>query len=286
MSGRIRSIKPELLEDEKAAALSDAAWRLFVSSWLLADDHGRFRAGGRYLAAQVWQDTSRVKDAERARHELAQAGRIRVYVIDGDTYAEIPTWGRHQRVDNAGKPRVPPPGPNDYENLDAVSRRVAEARGESPPEPPRSAARRGEEKERTSDQGEGGGPADAAPAASPPLPPVVPLDGPPPTEDALTALNRLADEGHPWCQKIRTDVLADGGRLSGGLRRKVLQIAAEQREEAIAANGKAMNGHAVRDGPKYVDARTIDHGPRPGEVLMPDDEAIAFLEAAKERRSL
>ena len=54
MAGRIRSIKPELLEDEKAAALSDAAWRLFVSSWLLADDYGCFRAGPRYLAALVW----------------------------------------------------------------------------------------------------------------------------------------------------------------------------------------------------------------------------------------
>ena len=59
MAGRIRSIKPELLDDEVAAGLSDAAWRLFVSSWILADDHGCFRAGARYLAPQGWPDTRR-----------------------------------------------------------------------------------------------------------------------------------------------------------------------------------------------------------------------------------
>ena len=91
MAGRIRTIKPELLEDEKAAVLSDAAWRMFVSSWLLADDHGRFRAGARYLAASVWQDTGKTEAAELARDELVAAGRIRVYQVDGDTYAEVPT---------------------------------------------------------------------------------------------------------------------------------------------------------------------------------------------------
>ena len=131
MAGRIRTIKPELLEDEKACALSDAAWRLFVSSFLLADDHGRFRAGGRYLAASVWQDTGRTADAEAARDELAAAGRIRLYVVGSDTYAEIPTWIRHQRIDNASKPRIPQPGGNDYLPLPTVSRRVAASRGES-----------------------------------------------------------------------------------------------------------------------------------------------------------
>jgi len=139
MSGRIRSIKPEILDDEKASALSDAAWRLFVSSWLLADDYGRFRASPRYLAAQVWQDTGRTAGAADALAELVKAGRVRVYQVGGDTYAEIPTWDRHQRVDNAGKPRVPAPEPNDYVGIGAVSPRVAESRRESPLGPPQPA---------------------------------------------------------------------------------------------------------------------------------------------------
>ncbi len=139
MAGRIRTIKPELLDDEKAAALSDAAWRLFVSSWLLADDHGRFRAGARYLAAQVWQDTGREAVAAQALAELAQAGRIRAYKVGGDTYAEIPTWARHQRIDNAGRERIPRPEDGrfiDFNDLDAVSPRTsANLR-----EPPRTSA--------------------------------------------------------------------------------------------------------------------------------------------------
>lgn len=111
MSGRIRSIKPEVLEDELAAGLSDAAWRLWVSSWVLADDHGNFRAGDRYLAANVWQDTGR--DVAEARQELIDRGFISPYAVDGQRYAHINGWSKHQRVDNAGKPRVPPPEHDD-----------------------------------------------------------------------------------------------------------------------------------------------------------------------------
>jgi len=126
MAGRIRSIKPELLDDEIVSSLSDAAWRLFVSSWLLADDYGCFRAGPRYLAAQVWQDTS--KDALTPLLELADAGRVLLYEAEGQPYALIPTWERHQRVDNAGKRRVPAPPTN----IRKVSRRFAEFLRESP----------------------------------------------------------------------------------------------------------------------------------------------------------
>lgn len=109
MAGRIRSIKPELLEDTKMRALSDAAWRLFVSTWLLADDYGNFRADARYLAAMVWQDTARAHDAGSALAELVQAGRVTIYHVEGEQYASVRNWSRHQRVDNAGKARVPQP---------------------------------------------------------------------------------------------------------------------------------------------------------------------------------
>jgi len=133
MAGRIRSIKPELLDDEIAAGLSDDAWRLFVSSWLLADDFGNFRAAPRYLAAQVWQDTTR--NALTPLLELVQKERVLLYEVDGQLYAAVSTWERHQRVDNAGKPRVPSPPTNIRE----VSRDLAESLGGSPlgPKTPR-----------------------------------------------------------------------------------------------------------------------------------------------------
>lgn len=111
MAGRIRSIKPEVLEDELAAGLSDAAWRLWVSSWVLADDHGNVRAGSKYLAACVWQDTSR--DADTPMRELIAKGRFQPYAVKGQRYVHIHAFDRHQRVDNAGKPRVPGPEEDD-----------------------------------------------------------------------------------------------------------------------------------------------------------------------------
>lgn len=54
MAGRIRTLKPEMLEDAIIAELSDTAFRLFVGMILLADDAGRLRADSRYLAGQIF----------------------------------------------------------------------------------------------------------------------------------------------------------------------------------------------------------------------------------------
>lgn len=111
MSGRIRSIKPEIAEDEVAIGLSDAAWRMWVTSWILADDHGNVRAGEKYLAACIWQDTSR--NVSEPLMELIEKGRFEPYSVAGQHYAHIHAFERHQRIDNAGKPRMPGPTEND-----------------------------------------------------------------------------------------------------------------------------------------------------------------------------
>lgn len=109
MAGRIRSIKPETIEDEHAASLSDGAWRLWISTWTLADDFGCCRAGDRYLSAQVWQDTSMAKltFAHKCLLELVGRGFLQAYEHHSQRYVKISGWEKHQRVDNAGKRRVP-----------------------------------------------------------------------------------------------------------------------------------------------------------------------------------
>lgn len=109
MAGRIRSIKPEILDDEEVATLSDESWRLWVSMWLLVDDYGNCRAGDRYLSALVWQDSSRAPRVPVALAELQAARRLELYTNNGERYASIRNWGTHQRIDNAGKARVPGP---------------------------------------------------------------------------------------------------------------------------------------------------------------------------------
>lgn len=125
MAGRIRSIKPEILDDEEVSSLSDEAWRLWVSLWLLADDAGNSRAGDRYLASLVWQDSSRSPRIAEVLRELRKARRIEVYENGGERFANIRNWAKHQRIDNAGKPRVHGP---DHEDSTPWN----ESRGESP----------------------------------------------------------------------------------------------------------------------------------------------------------
>lgn len=130
---RIRTIKPEILEDEKVAALSDAGFRLFVAMIVLADDHGNLRADARWLEGQIWwarRDPPRVAEILR---EVSGADMIELYEVRGQQYAAIRGWQKHQRIDNAGKPRVPLPSEG--------SPISAEIRGEIPrnaagPRPP------------------------------------------------------------------------------------------------------------------------------------------------------
>ncbi len=132
MAGRIRSIKPELLEDDKAAALSDIAWRLWVSTWCIADDHGRFRCSPAFLHGQAfWGSPRSVVEVEEAVQELDDAHLITVYTVNGQLYALVTNWTKHQRVDNAGKPRCPGP---DAGVVRRESRKVSANLGELPPD--------------------------------------------------------------------------------------------------------------------------------------------------------
>ncbi len=122
MAGRIRTIKPETLSDAKAARLSDRAWRLWVSMWTLADDCGLAPADVDYLSAQVFWGT-KDKSAHTARVELVTAGFISLYDINGETYAKINGWKRHQKIDKPSGARFPLPP----DNLDEINAPIREA---------------------------------------------------------------------------------------------------------------------------------------------------------------
>lgn len=103
--GRIRTIKPELLEDERTASLSHLEWRLFVSCLLLADDYGNLRAApNRIAGAALWCHED---DVRPALDRLFEVGLLAAYVVDGQRYAHIKGWDKHQRVDRPGKPTCP-----------------------------------------------------------------------------------------------------------------------------------------------------------------------------------
>lgn len=156
MSRRIRSIKPEILEDEKSAGLSSDAWRLWVSLWLLADDFGRVRGDARHLQASVFWACPAPPLVPGLLEELSARGCINRYTVRGQSYIEIVNWTKHQRIDNASK-RATLPGPEEAdEKTRRESPRIAAVRGsdldlererekeEEAPPAPRAQARIGE----------------------------------------------------------------------------------------------------------------------------------------------
>lgn len=110
MSGRIRTIKPELLEDLRTAGLTDAAFRLFVGMILLADDHGNLRAEPALLEGSVFWGSRHPRESLASLcEELARASLVSLYTVRGQKYAALNGWSKHQRVDKPSKPRVPGP---------------------------------------------------------------------------------------------------------------------------------------------------------------------------------
>lgn len=108
MSGRIRSLKPEWLEDEALIGCSDAARVASAALLLLADDHGNGRGSDRYLGAQIFPGETLAKIRE-ALASLVAIRYVGFYEVDGQTYFAIRNWQKHQKVDKPGKPRVPKP---------------------------------------------------------------------------------------------------------------------------------------------------------------------------------
>lgn len=112
---RIRTIKPEFPQSESIGRLSRDARLLFIQLWTVADDHGRARGTPEYLAGQLYPyDKGVLGPLVDWMRELADKGHIVLYEVEGKTYLHIPSWAEHQRVDNAGRSRLPPPPAEEY----------------------------------------------------------------------------------------------------------------------------------------------------------------------------
>lgn len=130
---RIRSVKPEWLEDERLALASSDARVLSIALILIADDYGNGRAHPRLLAGRVFPGLG-ADVAERALQELVDLRFAELYDESRQTYFHIRNWSKHQRIDNAGAPRVPREPSPEGEPADAArggSRNFAAARGGS-----------------------------------------------------------------------------------------------------------------------------------------------------------
>lgn len=117
MPGRIRTIKPEWLEDEVMASASSDARVLSIALILMADDYGNGRCQKTTNAARVFPPSGDSPEDllrsftrfEEALSELVGMRFVGLYGTDAQHYFTIRNWKKHQKVNHPGKPLVPGP---------------------------------------------------------------------------------------------------------------------------------------------------------------------------------
>lgn len=127
---RIRTIKPEFPQSETVGNLSRDARLLFIQLWTICDDSGRTRAASRMLASLLYpyDDDAREKIPSWLE-ELDRAGCIRLYLVDGQHYLEIPKWLKHQKIDRPSASKFPA-FDEGSRVFDEPSRKIAQDQGE------------------------------------------------------------------------------------------------------------------------------------------------------------
>lgn len=131
--GRIRTVKPELFTHEDLFDLEKATGMpmrvAFIGLFTCCDREGRFKWRPRTLKLAVLPhdeiDFSRVLDA------LATRGFIRKYEVDGEEFGVIPTFSRHQVINNReSESELPAPTEDSYVSMTCTREsRVDDATG-------------------------------------------------------------------------------------------------------------------------------------------------------------
>lgn len=110
MRPRIRSIKPELWQDEKIVALSRDARLLLLGLMTMADDEGRFRARRSTIYGHVFPGDDEALDLiDGWVGEIKEQTLVLFYVTDGTPYGAFRHWRKHQKINKPSPSDLPPP---------------------------------------------------------------------------------------------------------------------------------------------------------------------------------
>lgn len=124
-----RVIKDSIRTSKSVNALSDFQFRVWLYLITYVDDYGRGSADPELLKGLVFTRRKGVTEVQiqKAIADLANAGMINLYEVDGEPFLYFPNWHEHQRIRDC-KPKFPAPPENDS------LRQPAASCGESPPE--------------------------------------------------------------------------------------------------------------------------------------------------------
>ena len=103
---RIRTIKPEFFSSSDIVSLTPLSRLFYISLWCESDRNGRLVWNTKTLKLRYFPADD--CDIELMADELIKAGLIVIYQIDGKQYAEIPSFTRHQVINNRESESVLP----------------------------------------------------------------------------------------------------------------------------------------------------------------------------------
>jgi hypothetical protein len=104
---RIRTIKPEFFTSEDIVSMTPLARLFYVALWCEADRDGRMEwKPGTLKLRYLPGDTCSITELAE---ELAGRGLIVLYEVNGKPYAQIPSFSKHQVINNRESPSTLPP---------------------------------------------------------------------------------------------------------------------------------------------------------------------------------
>lgn len=124
---RIRTIKPEFFTSEDIVSMTPLARLFYVSLWCEADREGRFEWKPKTFKLRYLPGDN--CDVVELAKELIDAGLVVIYEADGKTYACIPSFTKHQVINNRESESTIP-SPNSESKVDAPSTREPRVKAE------------------------------------------------------------------------------------------------------------------------------------------------------------
>ena len=110
---RIRSVHPDLCDDETLAEVSAYSERTFIRLWTHLDDKGRGADNAKLWKGKLYplHDDVTSERVERDLAELAACGLLIRYEVDGKRYlcAKPETWAKYQKPQHPTPSKLPPP---------------------------------------------------------------------------------------------------------------------------------------------------------------------------------
>jgi hypothetical protein len=112
---RIRTLKPEIWEDEAVGGLGPWERLLFVGLITMADDEGRLRALPSAIAGHIFPyDELTPPKILKWLGSIADAGLIHRYRAGATDYVQILGWAKHQKINRPAPSSLPPPSVNGH----------------------------------------------------------------------------------------------------------------------------------------------------------------------------